>query len=109
MDAGQRRVVWAESAEKALDEILSYIALNSPEGARRVLSHVLDGAASLSTLSERGRIVPEIRDSALRELLIHDYRMLYRVYVDRVVIVAFVHGARDFSKWRSEETPDLRS
>ena len=48
-------------------------------------------------LAERGRVVREIGDSTLRELLVYDYRMLYRVREDRVVIRAFLHSARDFS------------
>ena len=107
MVAGPRRVVWAESAEKALDEILNYIALTSLEGAKRVLLKALDTASSLATLSERGRIVPEIQETMLRELFVYDYRMIYRVHPEYIVIEAFVHGARDFSKWHREETPDL--
>lgn len=52
-------------------------------------------------------MVREIGEATLRELLVYDYRMLYRVHEDRVVIRAFLHGARDFSKWRKEEAPEL--
>lgn len=52
-------------------------------------------------------MVKEVGDSALRELLVYDYRMLYKVYEDRVIIRAFLHGARDFSKWRREQAPQL--
>jgi len=72
-----------------------------------VLTRALDAAASLSTLAERGRVVREIGESTLRELLVYDYRLLYRVRDDRVVIRAFLHGARDFSKWRREQAPEL--
>ena len=67
----------------------------------------LDTAASLSTFAERGRVVREIGESTLRELLVYDYRMLYRVHEDPVVIRAFLHGARDFSTWRREEAPEI--
>jgi len=105
--ARTRRVVWAESAQHALDEVLRSIANDSPDGADRVLSRALEVAASLATLSERGRVVPEIGESTLRELFVYDYRLLYRVRDDRVVISAFLHGARDFSKWRREQAPEL--
>lgn len=107
MAARTRRVIWAESARQALDEVVAYISQESPDGAVRVLTRALDTAASLSTLAERGRMVREVGDSALRELLVYDYRMLYKVYEDRVVIRAFLHGARDFSKWRREQAPEL--
>ena len=102
-----RRVVWAESAQRALDEVLGDIAETSPSGAVRVLTRALDTAASLSTLAERGRVVPEIGEPTLRQLLVYDYRLLYRMLDDRIVIRAFLHGARDFSKWRREEGPEL--
>jgi plasmid stabilization system protein ParE len=102
-----RRVVWAESAQKALDEIIADIATDSDSGAVRVLTVALETAESLSTLAERGRMVPEVGDPTLRELFVFDYRLLYRVYDDTVVIRAFLHGARDFAKWQREESPEL--
>ena len=55
MAARIRDVVWAESAQRALDDILTDIALESPAGAAKVLIRALDVADRLSTLSERGR------------------------------------------------------
>lgn len=103
MAARTRRVVWSESARAALDEVVEYIAQDSQDGAVRVLVRALDTAASLATLAERGRIVPELNDSTVRELFVFDYRLLYQVAEDRVVVVAFLHGARDFSKWRRHQ------
>ena len=41
--------------------------------------------------------MPEYRDSAIRELFVDSYRLIYRVFGDTVTIVAFVHGARDLA------------
>jgi plasmid stabilization system protein ParE len=71
-----------------------------------VLDAALDPAASLATLSERGRVVPELNDPAIREVFVFRYRLLYRVEQARVVVVAFVHGAQDFATWR--ERDDLK-
>ena len=97
MAARQRRVVWAESASAALDEVISYIARDSRSAAVRVLTRALEVGSTLDLLAERGRVVPELNDPALRELLVYDYRLLYQVRDDSVVIVGFVHGARDFN------------
>jgi plasmid stabilization system protein ParE len=101
------QVVWAESARDALDEVLGDIAANSPDRAIRVLVRALETADSLTALAERGRVVPEIGDASLRELFVYDYRLLYRVHEGRVVIRAFLHGARDFATWRREQGADL--
>jgi hypothetical protein len=47
--------------------------------------------------------VPEIRDSAVREVFVFRYRMMYRVSADRVEIIAFVHGAGDFATLQLSE------
>jgi toxin ParE1/3/4 len=51
-------------------------------------------------LSARGRIVRELNDPTIRELLVFKYRLLYEVEDHRVLIVALLHGARDFATWR---------
>jgi toxin ParE1/3/4 len=51
-------------------------------------------------MSERGRIVPELEQPHIRELLVRRHRLIYEVFESKVEILAFIHGARDFAKWR---------
>jgi plasmid stabilization system protein ParE len=88
----------------ALDEVVEYIARDSRHSARQVLTRALETAASLSTLPERGRVVPELSDPAIRERFVHRYSLLYRIFDDVVVVVAFLHGARDFAAWRRSQS-----
>ena len=103
MAARRRPVAWAESARDALDEVVAYIAEDSRDRAIQVLLRALATADSLVTLSERGRVVPELADPGMRELLVYQYRMIYRVLENEVVIEAFLHGARDFAMWRRDQ------
>jgi len=103
MDARQRPVAWAASAQQALDDVISYISQDSESGALHVLDAALSTASSLATLASRGRVVPEINDPAVRELFVFRYRLLYQLEAERVVILAFLHGARDFAAWRREQ------
>lgn len=96
-----RAVAWSESAQRSLDEVIEYIANDSKPAAGHVLESALDIAASLATLGERGRVVPELNDPAIREVFVFRYRLMYRVEETRVLVVAFVHGARDFATWRA--------
>lgn len=43
---------------------------------------------------ESGRVVPEANDSALREVVYSNYRIVYRVTPEAVEVVAVYHGAR---------------
>jgi toxin ParE1/3/4 len=100
--ATRRRVVWTRSAKRHLDEVAEFIARDSPEGARRVVEQALAAARSLETLSDRGRVVPERADPAIREVFVYRYRLIYRTTDDQVMVIAFIHGARDFERWRRE-------
>ena len=99
----ERRVIWAESAQLALDEVIAYIATDSRANALRVLARALEAARHLSTLAERGRVVPELNDPAVREVFVFRYRLMYRVEPDRVEVRAFVHGVRDFAALRRNQ------
>lgn len=98
-----RKVIWTSQAHATLDEAVSYIAEDSLPAAQRMLDRVLNAASSLVTMSERGRIVPELRDPAVRELIIRPFRLIYEVHETRIEILAFLHGARDFAKWQAEQ------
>jgi len=94
---GSRKVIWAPSAHADLDE-----ALARRTDAANLLEEILDAAASLSTLSERGRLVPELDDAITREIFVHDFRLMYEVSRNHVHVVALMYGARDFETWRQE-------
>src|SRR5712692_5061948 len=94
MAARRRRVVWTEQASGMLDDVVSYIAQDSRPAAERLLIQALEAASSLDVFSERGRVVPELDQPNVRQLLVHRYRLIYEVTPDEVQILAFVHGAR---------------
>ena len=98
MAARVRSVDWAASALTALDEALAYISQDSPQAAADLLARLVDAGASLATLSDRGRVVPETDDRTIREVFVYRYRLMYHVQDERVLVVAFVHGAMDFAE-----------
>src|SRR5262249_21193458 len=95
-----RKVIWTHTGQTTLDEAVAYIAQKSLPAAISLLELALDTAASLDVISERGRIVPELEQPQIRELLVRRYRLIYEVFESKVEILAFIHGARDFAKWR---------
>ena len=90
-------IVWTDAALSSVTEAAEYIAKDSPSYAATLITRTDYAANSLGQFPERGRVVPEYRDSAIRELFVDSYRLIYRVFGDTVTIVAFVHGARDLA------------
>ena len=99
-----RRVRWAEGAATDLDEAAEYIARDSRAYAASLVRQAHRTARSLSTLAERGRVVPEFNDSNRRELFVASYRLLYRIADQVVFVTAFVHGARDLAALRERDS-----
>jgi addiction module RelE/StbE family toxin len=92
------RVEWAEVAVRDLEEIVAFLALDSPQGAERVLRRIEDRAATLESSPARGRVVPELARFQMRtwrELMIRPYRLVYRIEGDTVTVLAVFDARRD--------------
>lgn len=92
------RVSWTEAAVGDLEEIVSYIAHDSPVNARKVLARLTRRGEALKTSPHRGRYVPELALLGMRshrELVVRPYRIIYRVAGKTVLVLAIFDGRRD--------------
>lgn len=96
--ADEFEILWTEEAVRDLEEIVSYIALDSPTNAERVLRRLRRQGESLGQLPLRGRVVPELRELGIgtwRELIVPPHRLIYRVAGTRVLIEIVLDSRRD--------------
>lgn len=86
----KKRLEWSKRAEKRLDAIYDYIALENTVAAKNVALHVLELALSLVDFPEVGHTG---KREGTRELVLsrYPYTLIYRLSATRVVIVAVVH------------------
>ena len=93
------RIDWSELAREDLRDLQRYIAKDSVHYARQFAGRVITAVERLKDFPESGRQVPEARSSAIREILIQEYRVIYQLELpERVVILAVVHGRRDLTR-----------
>ena len=90
-------VIWSIPARNDLKQIYDYIAKDSKYYATNVVENIFSKAENLDEFTEIGRVVPEIGDENVRELIIYSYRLIYEVAPNDVQILAIIHGKRDFS------------
>jgi toxin ParE1/3/4 len=83
--------------------IFNYISHQSLFYADTVIEHIVESAESLSELSERGRIVPELRSPFIREIFVYQYRLLYNLSPNSIEIIGILHMARDFAHYQNEK------
>ena len=90
------RVLWTRPAVADVLHIRDYIAADSPRYARVVAERLFASVRRLTKYPLSGRIVPELDDASLREVVDAPYRIVYRVGVESIEILTVVHAARRF-------------
>lgn len=88
------RIVWSPEAAEDLEAISEFIARDSSFYARAVVAEILKTTRSIPDYPYLGRIVPEYSVVKIRERFVYNYRIVYRVAENEILIVAIIHGAR---------------
>jgi plasmid stabilization system protein ParE len=89
------RVTWTREASENLVEIEEYIARDSRERAVRFVDTLIDHTEAILTDNpSSGRIVPEIGNPEIRELIYRGYRIVYRLKEDVLDILSVFEGHR---------------
>jgi toxin ParE1/3/4 len=89
-------VILTPQSQDDLRHIVAYIARDNKERARSFGYLLIDKALSIGSMPERGRVVPELNNPAVRELIHGSYRVIYEVFRDPdvVFVLRFWHAAR---------------
>lgn len=88
-------VRWTPQAQADLRAIRAFLARESPRYAEVLEDELLAATLRLGTFPRSGRVVPEVGDGAMREVLYRGYRVVYVVADDeRVDILTVFHSSR---------------
>ena len=89
-------VAWRPQALRDLEAIEAYYEEVAPDFAPLFVTGAFEAAARLSDLPYVGRVVPEIGEESIRELVYRQYRIIYVVADDSAEILTVYHSARQF-------------
>lgn len=87
-------IEWSLKAENDLNEIIDYIAQDSLEYALSFYEQIREKVENLILFPKMGRIVPELDEPNIRELILRNYRIIYRILGEKIQIVRLFHGSR---------------
>ena len=87
------KVDWSDRALERIDEIADHIALDHPVAAEQWVAALFVAAEQLSEFPLSGRVVPEVENDEVRELIYGAYRVLYQVR-ESVEILTVRHGSQ---------------
>ena len=103
--ASRFRVEWTEAASSDLEDIIRFIARDSPLNATKLYKRLRKRAETLRTLPARGRVVPELADleiTAYLELSVLPYRIIYRIEESKVFVHAVLDARRELRELLAE-------
>lgn len=99
------RVIWAPRALARVGEIAQYIAADRPESARSWVHALFARAATLRDQPRRGRRLPEIGRDEIREIVPGDYRVVYRIEPQKLLVLTVRQGSRQWDREDLDERP----
>lgn len=96
------KLIWSPSARLDLKDIAVFIAEDNPSAATRFVNSVFHAVERLTDFPDSGRIVPELGDPDIREIIRKPCRIVYRINRGdhTVEIVRVWHAARGIPEIR---------
>jgi len=91
------KVHWTDTAQRHLDAIYHFIAQDSPAYAKRMVDRLTRRSQQIGEFPFSGRSVPEYEMQQIREVIEGPYRIIYYIKVDRIDVLAVLHGAQDIA------------
>ncbi len=88
------KVTFTAQALQRLVEIEDHISLDNPRAAEALVDKLITRAEALVDGPGIGRLVPEVPQGDLRELIVNSYRIVYRVRAERVEVLTVFEGHR---------------
>ena len=92
------KIVWTDPAIGDLDAIHEYISRDAEIYADAVITDIIEAVDRLELFPESGRIVPEFGDKTIREIITKNYRIVYNVSGEEIIILTVLHGSQRFHK-----------
>lgn len=94
---------WTEQAVEDLHAIRRFIERDSPRYGRLVAERLFEATEQIALFPRAGRVVPELASESVRELIVGEYRIVYRVDDEVAVLLTIFRSSRLFPVERTRE------
>ncbi len=92
------KIVWTSRSLTDLEEIGDYISRDSHNYAMLTLEKLIETAKLIETNPLIGRVVPEVKQTNIREIITGNYRIIYQISNKGFAYVLTIHhSSRLFS------------
>ena len=86
------KIIWTREALENLSAIENFVAQDSPARAEQFVNYLIERTELLSQNPKMGRVVPEIANPSVREIIVKKYRIVYRLIAKRIEVLTVFEG-----------------
>lgn len=94
------KIKWTKKSISDLQGIYRFISLDSEKYANRFVDQIISRVDQLRDFPLSGRIVPEMNNPNIRELIYGNYRIFYKTNLTNVTIIRIHHSSRHVNEMR---------
>lgn len=87
------KVYWTNNALNHLDLIYHYIEPTSAIYARRMVDKITSKSIQIANHPLSGKVIREYQLENIREVFAKPYRIIYRITINQIDVLAVVHSA----------------
>lgn len=87
-------VIWTDESLEKLSEIDEFIARDNPQRAKKNVEFLIKHGESIAQNPSIGRVVPEISNPIIREMIVNNYRIVYKIKQNKIEILTVFEGHR---------------
>ena len=85
---------WTDQAVEDLESIANFIARDSENYAKMFVNKIMNSLEQVKTFPMSGRVVHEFKQNNIREVILGNYRIIYRVKDDVAELLTIHHSAQ---------------
>ncbi|MCI0494066.1 type II toxin-antitoxin system RelE/ParE family toxin [candidate division KSB1 bacterium] len=85
------KLIWTDNALNRIEGIAEYIREDNPTASKRWKKEIYQKAQPLKKFPRMGRVVPELNQEKIREIIFGNYRLIYLIEKNRISILTVRH------------------
>ena len=94
-------LAWSEAAVDDLRVLRQTLGRDSVPHADRTRDRIFESIARAAAFPRLGRVVAEVADESVRELLLRTLRVIYQIADGRIIVLGLVEGGRAIERRES--------
>ena len=88
------KLIWTQTSIEEIESIVDYISLDKPQAALTWAKSVFEKEKDILKFPMSGRVVPEFGKSNIREIIVGNYRLIYKIEPEIIYIISVKNSKR---------------